>query len=134
MQIGNEWSIVRKQIICILKFNFKMESDGHEFSNCFIRRYCRHICFPPLLSRHNPCLLHMGNRLESTRRRGDVSAARAQVAATTNCRAHTETNMEELRQRRKRYCKRSLNLGCLCSGEDVAKRIRQGDLRETTVA
>lgn len=42
----------------------RMESDGHEFSSCFIRRYCRHICFPPLLSRHNPCLLHMGNRLE----------------------------------------------------------------------
>uniref|UniRef100_A0A0D3D2U1 Uncharacterized protein n=1 Tax=Brassica oleracea var. oleracea TaxID=109376 RepID=A0A0D3D2U1_BRAOL len=51
-----------------------------------------------------------------------------------NCRAHTETNMEELRQRRKRCCERSLNLGCLSSGDDVAKRIRQGDLRETTVA
>ena len=36
------------------------------------------------------------------------------------------------RRRRKRCGERSLNLGGLCSGDDGEKRIRPGDLRQTT--
>ncbi|CAN6884648.1 unnamed protein product [Brassica oleracea] len=72
MKIGNEWSIVRKQIWLHLQLRFRKLSQNFRFSSRFIRRYCHHICFPPLLSRHNPCLLHMGNRLESTRFVGEV--------------------------------------------------------------